>query len=72
MDQFDYLIVGSGMAGVSAAYFLAPFASVALLEMESVPAYHTTGRSAAFYAPTYGSGPVRLLTRASKEFLFNH
>lgn len=68
METFDFAIIGSGIAGVSCAYFLAPHARVVLLEREPVAAYHTTGRSAAFYSETYG-GPVgRVLTVASGGF----
>ena len=47
MQDFDFAIVGAGIAGVSAAYHLAPHARVIVLEREHVAAYHTTGRSAA-------------------------
>ncbi|MCX7360732.1 MAG: FAD-dependent oxidoreductase, partial [Alphaproteobacteria bacterium] len=47
MQEFDFAIVGAGIAGVSAAYHLAPHARTIVLERESIPAYHTTGRSAA-------------------------
>jgi len=68
MKQFDFAIVGSGIAGASCAYFLAPHASVVLLEREPVTAYHTTGRSAAFYSETYGGAVGRALTVASGAF----
>jgi D-arginine dehydrogenase len=45
MQEFDFAIVGAGIAGVSAAYHLAPRARVIALEREHVAAYHTTGRS---------------------------
>jgi D-arginine dehydrogenase len=61
-------IVGAGMAGASLAYELADRADVLLLERESHPGYHTTGRSAAMFTETYGPGPVRALTRASRDF----
>jgi D-arginine dehydrogenase len=41
---------------------------VVLLEAESQPGYHTTGRSAAVFAPGYGPAPIRALTRASEAF----
>ena len=50
--EVDFAIIGAGIAGVSCAYHLAPRARVALLEREHVPAYHTTGRSAALYTET--------------------
>jgi D-arginine dehydrogenase len=65
----DYLIVGSGIAGASAAYWLAPHARVLLLERESQPGYHSTGRSAAMFAESYGTPQVRALTCASRAFL---
>ncbi|HYR67057.1 MAG TPA: FAD-dependent oxidoreductase, partial [Reyranella sp.] len=54
MQHFDFAIVGAGIAGVSAAYHLAPHATVIVLEREHVAAYHTTGRSAALHSETYG------------------
>jgi D-arginine dehydrogenase len=57
------------MAGVSAAYELAPDHTVLLIEMESTLAYHATGRSAAMYLETYGGPQVRALTLASRPFL---
>jgi len=64
----DVLVVGSGIAGASAAAELARTVRVALLEAESQPGYHTTGRSAAFFAESYGSDTIRPLTAASKPF----
>jgi D-arginine dehydrogenase len=61
----DVLVIGGGIAGVSIAYELAADVSVTLLEAESELARHTTGRSAAIYAPTYGGPIVRALTKAS-------
>jgi D-arginine dehydrogenase len=65
---FDYLIVGSGMAGAGAAYELAKGARVLLLEREDAHGYHTTGRSAALYSEAYGNAVIRGLTRASRRF----
>lgn len=68
-DSFDTVVIGAGMAGASLAANLAQAGQrVALLEMEAHPGYHTTGRSAAIYAPTYGPKPIRALTRASLGF----
>lgn len=50
----DYLIIGAGIAGASTAYWLAPHASIILLERESQPGYHSTGRSAAHFMEGYG------------------
>jgi len=68
MQEYDFAIVGAGIAGVSAAYHLAPKAKVILLEREHVAAYHTTGRSAALHSETYGSPEIRAITVASGRF----
>ncbi|MFA7557144.1 MAG: FAD-dependent oxidoreductase, partial [Hydrogenophaga sp.] len=43
----DFIIIGAGIAGASLAYFLAPQGRCLVLERESQPGYHSTGRSAA-------------------------
>ncbi|WP_138379659.1 NAD(P)/FAD-dependent oxidoreductase [Luteithermobacter gelatinilyticus] len=68
MKSCDFLIIGGGIAGASAGYFLSPHGKVLVLEKEQVPGYHTTGRSAAFFAETYGNEVVQKLTRASRSF----
>ncbi|MBL8384151.1 MAG: FAD-binding oxidoreductase [Burkholderiales bacterium] len=65
---FDIAIVGAGIAGASLAFRLASQASVILLERESHPGYHATGRSAAMFMESYGPTGVRALTRASRAF----
>ena len=69
--RVDYLIIGAGIAGASIAYWLARHGSVLLLERESQPGYHSTGRSAALYMESYGPPQVRALTCASRAF-FDH
>ena len=64
----DVAIVGAGIAGASLAWALAGKRDVALLEAEAQPGFHATGRSAAFYAETYGGPGVQPLTSASKSF----
>lgn len=68
MQDFDFAIVGAGIAGVSVAYHLAPHAKLIILEREHVAAYHTTGRSAALHSETYGSAEIRAITVASGRF----
>jgi len=48
-EHFEVVIVGGGIAGASLAYFLSErgMTDVLLLERESQPGYHSTGRSAA-------------------------
>jgi D-arginine dehydrogenase len=69
METCDVLIVGAGIAGASAGYFLAPSRRVIVLEREGQPGYHATGRSAAMFTETYGNARVRALTRASRAFM---
>lgn len=65
----DFLVVGAGIAGASIASFLAPHGRVVVLERESQPGHHSTGRSAALFSETYGTPQVRALSRASRAFL---
>lgn len=67
----DYLIIGGGIAGAAIGYWLAPHARVIILEGESQPGYHSTGRSAALFFESYGPPQVRALTCASRAF-FDH
>ena len=71
MQSTDVLIIGAGMAGASAAYFLAANRRVTVLERETQPGYHATGRSAAMYSETYGNATVRAITSASRQFYFD-
>ena len=69
-QDFDVLVIGAGIAGASAAAEMAKQRRVALIERESQPGYHSTGRSAALFSETYGNSIVRALSRASREFLY--
>ncbi len=67
MERWDAIVIGGGIAGVSAAAELAArSARVVVLERESQLAYHTTGRSAALYLENYGHPAIRPLSRASR------
>jgi len=68
MIQSDFIVIGAGIAGASVAWQLAHDARVVVLERESQPGYHTTGRSAALFAESYGTVQVRALTLASRAF----
>ena len=61
MQTADYIVIGAGIAGASIAWQLVQDgrSSVLLLERESQPGYHTTGRSAALYMATYGTPNIR-------------
>src|SRR4051812_27884938 len=67
-QAIDAVIIGAGIAGTSVGYFLANHAKVLVLERESQPGVHSTGRSAALFSETYGNAQVRALTRASRGF----
>jgi len=69
--SYDFIVIGGGIAGASAAYRLAEHGSVLVLEMEEQPGYHSTGRSAAQFTELYGNGPIRALVRLSKQFLLS-
>lgn len=71
MTSSDFIVIGGGIAGASVAWHLAHDNRVVVLERESQPGYHTTGRSAALFAESYGTHQVRALTLASREF-FEH
>ncbi len=68
-ETYDMIVIGAGIAGASAAAEIAADGGrILLLEAESQPGYHTTGRSAALYTCVYGPPVIRALTRASGRF----
>lgn len=71
MSDFDIAIIGAGIAGASLAAEISAYRSVVLIEAESQPGYHSTGRSAAFWDESYGGPDVQPLTTASGPFLAN-
>lgn len=68
LQEADFLIIGAGIAGASVGYWLSPHGRVIVLERESQPGYHSTGRSAALFMESYGTPQVRALTLASRAF----
>ncbi len=71
VEEFDFLVIGGGVAGCAAAYGLAAHGRVCVLERESSPGYHSTGRSAALHTETYGNAAIRALTVGSRAFLLD-
>ena len=63
------VVIGAGIAGASAAWHLAEFASVVMIEREAHPGAHATGRSAALHTETSGAPVVSALAAASRPFL---
>jgi glycine/D-amino acid oxidase-like deaminating enzyme len=66
--MIDFLIIGGGIAGVSAAARLSELGSVTLLEGEDALAYHASGRSAALFEQNYGKPSTIALNKASHAF----
>ena len=66
-QECDILVVGAGIAGASVAAELAEHGAgrIVVVEAESQPGYHTTGRSAAFWEECYGGPQIVPLTMAS-------
>lgn len=67
----DIIVIGAGIAGISAAAELALDARVVVLEMEAQAGYHASGRSAAYFAAGYGKKVVREITACCEHFLRN-
>lgn len=66
--MIDFLVIGGGIAGASAAARLSELGSVTLLEREDALAYHASGRSAAMFEETYGKASTIALNQASKDW----
>lgn len=62
----DFLIVGGGIAGVSAGAALGPHGRVVVWEAEEALAYHASGRSAALFEAQYGLPETVALNLASR------
>ncbi|MDE3027902.1 MAG: FAD-binding oxidoreductase, partial [Paracoccaceae bacterium] len=65
----SFLIIGGGIAGISAAARLSHLGPVTLLEAEANLAHHASSRSAALFEPRYGLPPVVALSLASADYL---
>lgn len=68
MQRSDFLIIGGGVAGLSAAARLTLSGSVKLIEAESALGFHSSGRSATFCHYGIGNATVRGLTSFSRAF----
>lgn len=62
------IVIGGGIAGISAAARLSDHIHVTVLEQETALAYHASGRSAALFEPNYGNDAVKALNRASAAY----
>ena len=68
MSAPDVLVIGGGIAGLSAAAALSSHARVRVLEAEEQIGYHSSGRSATMVHYALGDRLVRALTLASRPF----
>lgn len=64
----DVAVIGAGIAGAAVAANIAASKSVVVIERESHPGYHATGRSAALFSEIYGNDVVRKLSIAGRPF----
>ncbi|EST33666.1 hypothetical protein N566_19235, partial [Streptomycetaceae bacterium MP113-05] len=71
-DRCDFLVVGGGVAGAAAGFFLSRSGRVTLLEAERAVGMHATGQSAALYSEYFGDTVVRALTAAARTFYESH
>ena len=68
--MIDFLVIGGGIAGTSAAARLSTLGEVTLLEGEDALAYHASGRSAALFEEQYGQPSTVALNEASRDYHF--
>ena len=68
MATADVVVIGGGIAGLSAAAALATDAKVTVLEAEEAVGFHSSGRSATMLHYALGDRLVRALTLASRRF----
>lgn len=69
MSNPDIIVIGGGIAGLSAAAALSVSARVVVLEAEEQVGYHSSGRSATMLHYFLGDRLVRALTLASRGFI---
>jgi D-arginine dehydrogenase len=69
MQSVDTLVIGGGIAGLSLAARCVKHGSVVVLEAESAPGYHSSGRSVAHAHLGLGDEVIRALTALSMDRL---
>lgn len=73
MNAFDFVIIGAGFAGAATAYQLTRrgVTDILLLEQESIPGFHSSGRNAAMLRQCVPEPDLAKLTRDGAVFLRN-
>jgi D-arginine dehydrogenase len=68
MEGADFIVIGGGIAGLSAAARLVRHGRVLVIEAEEALGYHSSGRSVSFSHYGIGNAAVRALTAHSRAF----
>ncbi|TMV09974.1 FAD-binding oxidoreductase [Ruegeria sediminis] len=66
--MIDFLVIGGGIAGLSAGARLSAHGKVVVLEAEEALGYHASGRSAALFEANYGLPETVALSKASDAY----
>ncbi|MGE5216388.1 MAG: NAD(P)/FAD-dependent oxidoreductase [Chloroflexota bacterium] len=71
MDTYEFAIIGAGFAGAATAYHLVRrgITSIVILEQESIPGFHSSGRNAAMMRQCVPDSDLAKLTRDGAAFL---
>lgn len=64
----DFAVIGGGISGASAAYFLSGAGRVALLEQEAHYGFHSSGRTAGQFTVGISADQMRGMAAASRRF----
>ena len=73
MQAYEYIIIGAGFAGAATAYHLTRrgITDILLLEQESIPGFHSSGRNAAMIRQCVTDPALARLARDGAAFLRN-
>lgn len=71
MERFDCVIIGAGFAGAATAYHLTQrgVTDIVILEQESIPGFHSSGRNAAMVRQCVPDADLAVLARDGAAFL---
>ena len=71
METFEFAIIGAGFAGAATAYHLTRRGAndIVILEQESIPGFHSSGRNAAMVRQCVPDPDLATLTRDGAAFL---